>query len=357
MKFNCKKEDLLNAVNVAIRGIPNKTTMPILSCFLLSASGDLVKINATDTELGVVTSFDAKVSEDGDIALDAKLFSDIVKRLPEGDVSFESDDTTATVKSGKTKINMGVRNSEDYPSITTIDKSNVLKMTQESLKDLISQVIFSVAQNGNNVIMSGVHFRVSDNKLTVTALDGHRIAIRQWQALCDDMQFIIPSKTLIELSKVITEGDIDIYYTDTSAMFDFGNSIITTRLIAGDYFDIAKVITDEFDISVKVDRKTLIDCLDRATLMIREGDRKPVIFTISDTLNIKVQTPLGSTNEDIEIEKPEKELVIGLNPRFLMDALRVIGDSEVTLYFNDAKAPCHIKGEDYRYVVLPINFN
>ena len=190
----------------------------------------------------------------------------------------------------------------------------------------------------------------------MTALDGHRVAIREWQTLCDDMCVVVPSKALMELSKVLTEGDIDIYYTSSATMFEFDGTIISTRLIEGDYFDTSKMLTNDHTLTVKADRKALIDCFDRATLLIKEADRKPVIVTVADTMNIKIETPIGSMNEDIEAQAEGEQIVIGLNPRFMLDALRVIADNMVTIYFQNPKAPCYIKGDDYNYVILPVQF-
>lgn len=356
MELKCNKNDLNNALNIASRGIASKTTLSILECVLLSASGDVAKLNATNTELNVETVFEADIKTDGAVCIDAKLFSDVVRKLPDGEVSIKTDEVTATIKCGKSKFKLNVRDSSEFPSLDEVDKTNVLKMTQESLKDLISQTIFSVSQNSANKLMTGVCLKVVDNKLTMTALDGHRVAIREWQTLCDDMCVVVPSKALMELSKVLTEGDIDIYYTSSATMFEFDGTIISTRLIEGDYFDTSKMLTNDHTLTVKADRKALIDCFDRATLLIKEADRKPVIVTVADTMNIKIETPIGSMNEDIEAQAEGEQIVIGLNPRFMLDALRVIADNMVTIYFQNPKAPCYIKGDDYNYVILPVQF-
>ena len=355
MKFTCKQTDLLNSVMISLRGVPNKSSTPILSCISITASGDLVKLNSTDTEISVETSFEAKIKEEGAVCIDAKLFSDIVRKLPDGEVKFETDDTSATVKCGKAKFTLNIRDNQDFPILDDVDKSNVLKMTQESLRELINQTIFCVAQQQNNKIMTGVDFRVRDNKLIVTALDGHRIAIREWQALCDDMEFIVPAKTLTELSKILTEGDIDLFYTENNVSFMFDNTRFSSRLIEGDYFDVDKIISGvSFNTTMKVDRRSLMDSLERAILMIRENDRKPVLFDISDILNIKIETQIASLNEDVEISKDGENILLGLNPKFCLDALKAINDNTVTLFFVDKKSPCQIKGEGYCYIILPI---
>ncbi len=356
MKFTCNKNDLLNSVTISMRGIPNRTTMPILECLRIMASGDVIRFNSTDTEISVENTLFGEVEENGAICVEAKLFSEIVKKLPDGTVTFSTKDTTATIKCGKSKFTLNTKDADAFPSFDNIDRSKVLKLTQESLKELISQTIFSVAVSNANKLMTGVHFKVSDNKLTVTALDGHRVAIREWQALTDDIEFIIPSKTLLELSKVLSEGDIDLYITDTSVLFEFGDTGFQSRLLDGTFFDVQKLLSDNFTSTVKVDRKALIDSLDRSTLLIRENDRKPVILDISDVLKVQIDTPLGSMNEEMEIEITGDQLTIGLNPKFMLEALRAIGDSEVTLYFINEKSPCYIKGDGYIYMILPVKY-
>lgn len=358
MELKVMKDELLNVVNIASRAVPSKTSLPILECIVISAK-DKLTFTATDTEIGVTTIADAEIQEQGEIAIDAKLFGDVVRKLPDGEVRIKvNDDNTARVTCGKAKFTLAVRDAEEFPYIEDVARDNGIALRQYDLKEIIRQTIFSVAVNENNKVMTGEYFEISD-KLKVTALDGHRIAIRTLDLDKDygNIKMIIPSKTLLELSKILSDdGNITIYYTPSNALFEFDNTTFSTRLIEGEYFDVAKMVSDDFSTSIKVSRKELIDALDRTTLLVKEIERKPVLMNIGEELELKITTNLGSMDEMIEVKKEGNGLLAGFNPRFLLDALRAIDDGEVSIYFQNPKAPCYIKDSGtYLYMVLPVS--
>ena len=213
--------------------------------------------------------------------------------------------------------------------------------------------------------MIGELFEINENQLRVVSLDGHRISIRRIELkdFYEKRKVIVPGKTLQEISKIInggTEDNVDIAFTNNHIVFEFGNTTVVSRLIEGDYFRIDQMLSNDYETKVRINKKELFNCIDRATLMIKEGDKKPIIIHISDEMmKLKIQSQIGSMNEEIFITKEGKDLLIGFNPKFLLDALRVIDDEEVDLYFMNAKAPCFIKNEDqsYIYLILPVNFN
>ena len=199
----------------------------------------------------------------------------------------------------------------------------------------------------------------------VYSLDGHRISIRKMELKNEvsDKKLIVPGKTLIEISKILSgevESLVNISYTNNHIVFEFDNTIVVSRLIEGEYFKIDQMLSSDYETKLKINKKELLNCIDRATLLIKEGDKKPIIINIQDgVMELKIKSQVGSMNEEIEIEKEGKDLLIGFNPKFLIDALRVIDDEEVTLYLMNAKAPCFIRDdeESYIYLILPVNFN
>ena len=178
-----------------------------------------------------------------------------------------------------------------------------------------------------------------------------------------EKKVIVPGKTLQEISKIVSgesEKDVDITFTKNHIVFEFDKTIVVSRLIEGEYFKINQMLSSDYETKVRINKREFLDCIDRATLLIKEGDKKPIIMTIGDeSIELKIKSQIGSMNEDIEIGKEGKDLMIGFNPKFLIDALRVIDDEEVDLYFMNAKAPCFIKDEkqSYIYLILPVNFN
>ena len=213
--------------------------------------------------------------------------------------------------------------------------------------------------------MTGELFEVEDNILKVVSLDGHRISIRKMELKenYNHKKVVVPGKTLIEISKILsgeTDAEVRIYFADNHIVFEFDQTVVVSRLIEGEYFRIDQMLSSDYETKVRINKRELLSCIDRATLLIKEGDKKPIIMQIGDeSMELKIQSQLGSMDEEIFIAKEGKDLMIGFNPKFLIDALRVIDEEEVNLYFMNAKAPCFIKDEKetYIYLILPVNFN
>ena len=214
-------------------------------------------------------------------------------------------------------------------------------------------------------MMTGELIEVNDNILKVVSLDGHRMSIRKviLKDQYHDIKVIVPGKTLGEISKILNgdnESEVLIFFTSNHIMFEFDDTVVVSRLIEGEYFRINQMLSSDYDTKVRINKKEFLNCIDRATLLIKEGDKKPIIIDIQDEMmELKIKSQIGSMNEEIMISKDGKDLLIGFNPKFLIDALRVIDDEEVTLYLMNAKAPCFIKDEteSYIYLILPVNFN
>ena len=214
-------------------------------------------------------------------------------------------------------------------------------------------------------MMTGELFEINGNRLKVVSLDGHRVSIRNLE-LKEEYQpckVIVPGKTLNEVAKILSgemESLVNLYFTKNHIVFEFDETTVVSRLIEGEYFRIEQMLSTDYETKVKVNKKEFLSCIDRATLLIRENDKKPIIIQITDgEMRLKLTSGLGSMNEEIVIEKDGKDILIGFNPKFLIDALRVIDDEMVTLYLVNPKAPCFIRDEkqSYIYLILPVNFN
>ena len=366
MKLICSKASLLKGVSIVSKAVPSRTTMPILNCILIDASANEIKLTANDMELGIETVIEGEIVERGIIALDAKFFSEIVRKLPDNDVVIESDDTfQTTITCEKAKFNIVGKSGEDFSYLPYIEKNESISISQFTLKDVVRQTIFSIADNDTNKLMTGELFEINENRLRVVSLDGHRISIRniELKESYSPLKVVVPGKTLQEISKILTgeaEDMVDIFFADNHILFEFDETKVVSRLIEGEYFNIDQMLSSDYDTKVKINKREFLSCIDRATLLIREGDKKPIILNIQDgSLQLKINSFVGSMNEEIEIEKEGKDLLIGFNPKFFIDALRVIDDEEVTLYMVNPKAPCFIKDDagTYVYLILPVNFN
>ena len=366
MKLICSKSNLLHGVNIVSKAVPTRTTMAILECILIDASANEIKLTANDMELGIETKIEGEIAERGVIALDAKIFSEIVRKLPDSDVTIETDASfKTTITCEKAKFNIVGKSGDDFSYIPYIERNEPIVMSQFTLKEVIRQTIFSIADNDNNKLMTVELFEIEENDLKVVSLDGHRISIRNIELKNNysHKKVVVPGKTLQEVSKILpgsAEDEVSIFLTDNHIVFEFENTTVVSRLIEGEYFKIEQMLSSDYETKVKINKRELLDCIDRATLLVKEGDKKPIIMNITDgTMELKINSFIGSMNEDIDIAKEGKDILIGFNPKFFIDALRVIDEEEVTLYMVNPKAPCFIKDDEgtFIYLILPVNFN
>lgn len=366
MNIICNKSKLLEGINIALKAISGKSTMAILDCLVLEVKGNTIKIIANDLEIGIETIIEGDIKTEGSAAVNAKVFYEIARKLPSDDVSISVDENyIMNISGGKAKFNISAKSTEEFPFLPTIMKNNSIRISQFTLKDIIRQTVFSISDNENTKVMTGELFEIKGKQLKVVSLDGHRISIRkvELKETYEDVSVIIPGKTLIEISKILNGGvddDVNIFFTEKHALFEFENTIVLSRLIEGEYYKIEKMLSSDYETKLSVSKKEMLDCIDRTTLLIKESEKKPVIIDIKDdSMGFAMHSSIGSMDEEISISKEGKDILIGFNPRFLMDALRVIDDEEITIYMINPKAPCFIKDEEesYIYLILPVNFN
>ena len=207
-------------------------------------------------------------------------------------------------------------------------------------------------------------FEINGDELRVVSLDGHRISIRkiELKESYAPRKVVVPGKTLNEISKILSgdaDKEISIFFADKHIIFEFDNTVIVSRLIEGEYFKIDQMLSKDYETKVTINRKEMLESIDRSLLLVKEGDKKPIIITINDiSMELKINSTVGSMNEEIDIKKQGKDLMIGFNPKFLIDALKVIDDEEIDIYLVKSKAPCFIRDaeEKYIYLILPVNF-
>ena len=366
MKISCQKADLVKGVNIVSKAVPTRTTMAILECILIDASSGEIKLTANDMEIGIETIVSGTIHERGIIALDAKKFSEIVRKLPENEVTIETDTSFKTsITCEKAKFDIIGKSGEDFSYIPVIQRNQPIVISQLTLRDIIRQTIFSVADNENNKLMTGELIEIKDNKLKVVALDGHRVSIRNVELKnpANDVKVVVPKKTLNEIIKIIDGGiddEVNIYVTDNHIIFEFDQTTVVSRIIEGEFFKIEQMLSADYETKVKINKREFFDCIDRATILVNEGDKKPIIVNaVGNTMSLTISSFIGTMNEDIDIVKEGKDIMIGFNPKFVLDALKVIDDEEINLFMLNAKSPCFIKDDagSFIYIVLPVNFN
>ena len=365
MKISCLQADLEKAVTVAGRAVPTRTTMPILECIIIKA-GEGIRLLSTDMELGIDTGLPGEVEEKGGIALSARLFSEIVRKLVGRVVRIETDENLrATIRCGKSVYTLAGLSTDEFPDLPEVSAERSLSLSQFALREAIRQTIFSISTNENTRIMTGELFEAKDGRFRIIALDGHRIALRYVpiEGIGEDFKAVIPGKALSELAKVLSgdkEEEAKVSFSGKHAFFEFGETVLSTRLIEGNFFNVDQMVTDDYETKVSVDRKELLETMDSAVPLISDAERKPIILNITDSgMNVSIKTTRGHMNTDVEITKEGKDLLIGFNPHLVMDALKAVDDEEVTIFMMGPRAPMTMKDADgtYLYIVLPINFS
>ena len=340
--------------------------MPILECILIDASSDCIKFTSNDTELAIETIVEGEIISKGIVAIDAKIFSEIIRKLPDSEITSTTDENfKTTITCEKATFSLAGKPGDDFSYLPAFEKNQFIYLSQFTLKELIRQTIFSIADNDTNKLMTGELFEVKDDQLSVVSLDGHRISIRHIELKdhYDPFKVVVPGKTLQEIVKIISgemDENVSIYVTSKHILFEFDNTRVVSRLLEGEYYKISQMLSSDYETKITINKKEFLNCIDRASLLIRESDKKPIIIDIADhSLKLNINSFFGSMEEEILIQKEGRDLLIGFNPKFLMDVLRVIDDEEINIYLVNPKAPCYIKDDagTYNYLILPVNFN
>ena len=261
MKIICNKSNLVKGVSIVSKAVPSKTTMPILECILIDATTDIIRLTANDMELGIQTEIDGQIVDRGMIAIDARIFSEIVRKLPDSEVVIETKENLQTVITcEKAKFDIAGKPGDEFSYLPVIEKEDSIRISQFTLKEIIRQTIFSISDSESNKLMTGELFEIKDNRLRVISLDGHRISIRRIDLKDDvaDKKLVVPGKTLIEISKILSgEADsvVEISYTNNHIVFEFDHTIVVSRLIEGEYFRIDQMLSNDYETKVRINKK------------------------------------------------------------------------------------------------------
>jgi len=372
MKISCSKSALLSGIQTVIRALPAKSTMSIMECILINTTGGKITLTVNNLDLGIETIIEGNIEKSGVVALDAKHFSDVIRKMPDSDsdIVIETDDNlTASFKCEQSVQNMPGRSDDEFPYLPDLDKNDSIVISQLSLRELIRKTSFSIADISEDTpgqqTMRGELVEIKDNNIRMCSLDGHRISMcnMELRESYPYKKVIVPGKSLKELAKIIgggAEDDVEIFFNPNHISFEYDSTKVVSRIIEGNFFDVNKMLVGDYETKVKINKKKLYECLDRSTIYVREGDKKPIILDIKDdSISIKINSAIGNMNENVPASKSGKDMIIGFNPRFVIDALNVIDDEEIELDFVNSKAPCFIKKEDmsYVYVVLPVTIS
>lgn len=365
MKFTCEKYELQNAVTVAMRAAASKSPIPALEGILINAEPDSVKITGFDLKKGIYTTIDANVRECGSIVLSAKLFGEMIRRMPDGTVSIEADEKqlSVNVKCGQSEYNFIGISPEEYPELPSVDKINSIVLPQTILKNMITKTIFAVSDSEVRPVYTGILFEVEDKQLTLVAVDGYRLAKRVESidsGKLENCTFIVPGTTLTDVERICNDegGDVEIAVGAKHVSFVIGNTVVVSRRLEGDFLNYRRSLPTVFENTVKVNRAEFMEAIERVAIIVSEKNSNPVRLHITaGKIELLCLTPIGRA-DDICLCEGGQELEIGFNSRYLMDALKAATDEELLVNFNTASSPCVIcapdSNESYRYMILPV---
>ena len=367
MNLKFQKAQLVNALSIVMKAISTKTSSVILESILITAADNRVVLDATDTELSIQTEVDAVIVKAGGVVLNAKLFSEIVRKFDGTESLIELDvdnDFKTTIKCEQAVFNiMGIDPVEFIP-MPKIDRDAFISLSQFSLKEVIRQTEFSTAISDINRMMGGELIDVKNNVAKFVTLDGHRMSIRNIELMGDyeDQKCVVPIKSLQEVMRIIdsdTQKNVNIYFSKDHILFEFDKTLVLSRILDGEFFRIESMLSNDYDTKVNVSRLKLQNAIEQSMILIRENEHKPMILDIENgMLKLSVNSSLGFMDAKVNIEKSGSDLKIAFNPKFLVDALKVIDDDFVNIYFTNAKSPCFIRDDKntYTYLILPVNF-
>lgn len=368
MKLKCEKEKLLLGLNSVSRSSIGRTTQPILDGILITLKKDRVILTTNDLEIGMEYVIDnVDIKEDGKAVVDCRMFTDIIRKLPDGEISIElTNKNLLLIECEGSQYKLSTMNADEFPLLPELNIEKNISLPQKVFKDMIKRTSFAVSADENRPIFTGCLLDVKESNINVVAVDGFRLALRNSPVFTDTKEFkaIIPGKYLNEVSKNLLDVDdqIKIGISKNQALFEISSCKIVTRLLDGDFLDYVNVIPKEKETRIKINKNELQSAIERASIFsisAQEKEKKyPIkIYINVDDIIVSCTSQIGDAKEEVKVEMEGKELEIGFNPKYLLDALKAIEDDEVYLDFGSNISPCVIRcitDEKFTYMVLPM---
>ena len=364
MKFSCEKHVLQNAIAIASRATASKSPNAALEGLLISA-GDSLCITGYDLKKAIYTNIDANINIMGQIVVNARLFGEMIRRMPDGMVFFTADDLNIHVKCGKSEFNFIGISPEDFPELSQVDGINEISLPQGILKSMINQTIFAVADNEVRPVYTGSLFEINDNELTIVSVDGYRLAKRSEKIESGKMEncsFVVPGSSLTDIERICTDSEelVSIAVGARHISFTIGDTVVLTRRLEGEFLNYRKSIPETYKYELEIERSELLSCIERVSIIVSEKNSNPVRMTIDDgSIYCLCVTPIGKAEDTCLCVGNGEGLMIGFNDRYLTDALKAAsGKDKLKLCLSTPSSPCIIKAADgsdnFTYMILPV---
>jgi len=365
VKFSCEKSLLQNAVNTASHAAAAKSTIPSLEGLLIEAAGDSVTISGYDLKTGIRTRIPADVNVPGAIVLNARLFGDIVRRMPDDYLVFHAGDgMSVTLSCGRSVFEIMGTSAEDYPELPSVDYQKSIQIPQKVMRSIISETIFAVSDNESRPIHTGSLFEISDNVITVVSVDGYRLAMRRERIENSEIEqssFVVPGAALSEVEKIAsdTEDCLKITLGSKHVMFTIGETELISRRLEGEFLNYRQAIPQKANFTIEIDRRSFLSSVERVSLIINDRMKSPVRCVFGDN-KVKMQTvtALGRASDECEMKGSAGDLEIGFNNRYMLDALKAAPADRLKVLLTSGVSPCVIipaDGSDkFLYMILPV---
>ena len=362
MIFTCEKQKILEGISIVQKAITGKSTMPILEGIYINTNKSTLTLIGSDMDLSIQTSVDATIIEEGSIVIDAKIFGEIIRKLPNATIKIETlENQIIKITCAKSVFDVVYMNTTEFPELPQINENLKISVNQNILKNMIKGTSFAIAQDETRPILQGILFEVKNKNLNLVALDGYRLAIRNEFLDTDiDMDVVIPGKTLNEVSKILEDVDdiVDITFTNNHILFNLEKTKIISRLLEGKFINYNSLLPQEHKLLVNVNRQELQNAIERASLMAKDGNTNLIKLDFhQDNLIITSNSQLGKVREEISIKLQGEGIQIAFNSKYLLDVLKNVEDDEVIMKMTSGISPCVIEeknNENAKYLVLPV---
>ena len=367
MKIVCYKDKILKAINSVVKGVATKTTMPILEGILIQTNDNEIKLTTYDLEIGIEYVMECEVKEQGSTVVNAIMFSEIIRKLPDTEIYISvNDKNLLEIECEGSLYKLATMNPDEFPELPKIEIENSIEVDQNVLKNMIRKTIFAVSSEESRPIFTGCLFEIENNKLSLVAVDGFRLALRSiyLNKQTNNFSAVIPGKTLNEVNKIISDSfePIKIGVAKNQALFEMDNCKVVTRILDGEFLNYKNVIPSNWETRVKAEKSSLQNSFERVSLISSSSVEKEKKYPVKVQVDIgkvviSCTNQTGDAKEELYVATEGKNLEAGFNPKYFLDSLKAIDDEEVYVEFGTSISPCLIKSvenNDYTYMILPI---
>lgn len=367
MKIICYKDKIIKAINSVVKGVASKTTMPILEGILIQTNDNEIKLTTYDLEIGIEYVMECEVKEQGSTVVNAIMFSEIIRKLPDTEIHISlNDKNLLEIECEGSLYKLATMNPEEFPELPKIEIENSIEVDQNVLKNMIRKTIFAVSSEESRPIFTGCLFEIENNKLTLVAVDGFRLALRSiyLNKQSNNFSAVIPGKTLTEVNKIISDSfePVKIGVAKNQALFEMDQCKVVTRILDGEFLNYKNVIPSNWETRMKVNKNSLQNSFERISLISASSVEKEKKYPVKVQVEIgkviiSCTNQTGDAKEELYVSTEGKNLEAGFNPKYFLDSLKAIDDEEVFVEFGTSISPCLVKSvenNDYTYMILPI---